>query len=100
MAGAKIGVDPMMDKQPEPKMRLDITKVSMVGDVSLNDEVEIKVKGRVTSIRGPEHYIGTDYLGKGKEKEVERMYPGSLEVEISSVAIATVNQFEGMDSDD
>lgn len=90
----------MMDKKPTPKLRLDITKVSMVGDVSLNDEVEIKVKGRVTSIRGPEEYLGTEYLGKGKEKEVERICPGTLEVEISAVSVATMNEFDGMDGDD
>ena len=90
-------------KKDPPKMRLDINKVSMVGDVSLNDEVEITVKGRVVSIRGPEQYLTSPYdscEGKGKIKEEERVYPGCLEVEIGTVTVGKMNEFEGMDGDE
>lgn len=88
---------PMMGSDSKPKMRLDVSKISLVGDVSLNDEVEVVVKGRVTSIRGPEQSIGMDYPDKGKPKEVERTYPGELCVEISAVKVSTVGEFDGMD---
>jgi hypothetical protein len=90
-----------MEPDKTPKMRVDINKVSMVGDIGLHDEVTITVKGKVTSIRGPEQYVGTEYVGKNETpKKVDRTYPGSLEVEIQGMKIATVNQFDAMDEDE
>lgn len=81
------------------KMRLDINKISLVGDVALNDEVLVKVKGRVTAIRGPEQSLEVPYDSKNK-KEIARVYPGSLEVEIDKVEIQTEDQFAGLDEDE
>lgn len=87
------------------KMRLDIQKVSVVGDIGLNDEVTVTVKGRVTSLRGPEMSLETPYVYKeGKEakskKEVERVYPGSLEVEVAQIKIESDGAFAGIDADE
>lgn len=83
------------------KARIDIKKVSMVDGVSLHDEITLTITGKVISIRGPEEYVGTAYVGEGKKpKKVDRSYPGSLEVEVSSAKLSVVNQFDGMDQDD
>lgn len=76
--------------------RIDITKATQVDDVNLDDEVTIVIKGKVKELRGPSEYMGTEYLSKGKEKEVKRMTPGEVVLEIGTLTVATDGKFDGM----
>jgi hypothetical protein len=76
--------------------RLDISSAKQVNDVNLGDEITVVVKGKVKRMDGPSQYTSSEYLGKGKEKEVERKIPGSVELEITSMEVKTDGEFDGM----
>lgn len=94
-----------MDK-PKICMRLDLAKVSTVDDVELGSEVTITVTGKVKTLRGPEEGLRESYdypvtgsSKKSKPKEEKYLYPGSLEVEVSSVSIKKQGEFDYGDDD-
>lgn len=75
------------DPKAPLKARIDIKQAKMVNDVSLDDVVTVTIKGKVKRLDGVEQYKGTDYLGKGKTKEVNKIRPGTLEIEIASITV-------------
>lgn len=80
--------------------RVDITSASQVGDVNLGDEIEVTIRGTVRSLDGPEKRMDTNYIGDGKEKQVKRLIPGTVEIDISSVSFKPSGSFDGMDGED
>lgn len=84
------------DSEKKLHMRLDINKVSTVGDVALGDLVTVTVQGKVTSMRGPEESLYTD--GNGKDKA--NTYPGCLEVQVAKISIAPKGAFSAMEEDE
>lgn len=78
--------------------RVDIIKYSEAKDMELGETVTIVVTGKVRSLRGPEKYMSYDYDDKGKRsaKEVERMSPGSIELEVSSMEISVDGEIEAL----
>lgn len=80
--------------------RIDVKKASMVNDVGLDDIVTITLKGKVKSIAGAREEKGMEYMGKGKEKEVKRLFPGSLEIEVSSIKVMGEGYGAALDDED
>lgn len=83
--------------------RVDIKKASQVDDVNLDDTVTILIKGKVKSLRGGEQYKTRDYdasTEKGREKQVTRTIPGSIELEVEDMKVLAENQFSGLLEDE
>jgi hypothetical protein len=76
--------------------RVDISKASEADDVNIGDIVTIVIKGKVKRLEGPEQFKDTEYLGKGKEKEIVRKIPGSIEIELDSMKVGAESDFSGM----
>lgn len=96
MSGAPV---PMSYGDGKPCARVDLKKASQVDDVSLDDMVTIVVKGKVKSLRGGEQYKTRDYdaaTEKGREKQVTRIIPGSIEVEVDDMRVQSESAFAGM----
>lgn len=72
--------------------RIDLKKVSEVGDVSLGDDVVVVIRGKITSMRGPEENLYTDI--KGKEKK--EVWPGSICVEVAKMSVNPEGEFDGL----
>lgn len=75
--------------------RFDLQKVKTVNEVNLGDTVSVLVRGKVTSMRGPEESLHKDSKGK----EHKSTYPGTLEVEIAKIEISADGEFDGMGDD-
>lgn len=86
------------DPDQPPKMRLDLKKASIVGDVGLDDVVTITITGKVCSISGPREYKERDY-GSKTDKQVKKLSPGTLELEVSKISIAGNGYGAGYDED-
>lgn len=86
------------------RARIDIAKVNQVNDVNLGDTIELVIKGRVKSLDGPEERLEQRYNYKnGKETgptEVKVVHPGTIEIEIESMAIGSVGEFDGIWKDE
>lgn len=84
-----------MDKNRKLCARIDLTNSKVVGGVELGEEVTVVVRGKVKALRGPDQHLYDKYGKNGKvvgtEKEV---YPGSLEVEISSIQVEGRNELD------
>lgn len=77
--------------------RIDISTAKQVNDVNLDDEITIVLKGNVKRLDGPEQYKTTEYAGNGKkDKEVKRLMPGTIELEIDSMTISSAGEYDGM----
>ena len=76
--------------------RIDISKASQAGELELGQEVTIQIRGKVTSLRGPEESI---YPDGPKGKETKHMYPGSIEIQLSKFSVQGASGFEGMEDD-
>lgn len=80
--------------------RIDLTNSKVVGGVELGEEVTVTVTGKVKALRGPDQHLYDKYGKSGKvvgtEKEV---YPGSLEVEISSISVEGKSEFDPGDEE-
>lgn len=78
--------------------RIDLKRASQVDEVGLDDIVTVVVKGKVKSLRGGEQYKSTDYpdSGKGKAKEVTRVIPGSIEIEVQDMRVSLDSEFDEM----
>ena len=74
---------------------IDLRKVSAVGDVSLGDDVEITIKGKIVGLRGPDESLYTT----DKNKVKKDVYPGNVRVEVTSLQIDNVGEFEPMMED-
>ncbi len=77
--------------------RIDIKNAKVVNDVGLDDILTITVKGKVKRLEGTKEYKDREYLGKGKEKEVTRQLPGTLEIEVSELTVMGEGYGAGMD---
>ncbi len=75
------------DPKAPATARIDIKSAKMVNDVSLDDIVTITIKGKVKRLDGTKEYKDTEYVGKGKTKEVTRQLPGTLEIEVSDITV-------------
>lgn len=82
---------------PKACARIDLSRVKMVEDVELGAEIEVTIVGKVKTLRGPEEGLREGW--NGKEKKEKYTYPGSLELEISSVEIAGIGKFDGLGED-
>lgn len=76
--------------------RIDLKTFSDAENVELGDIVEIVIKGKVKSLRGPEEGYHTSIDGKKKEKYT---YNGSMEIELDSVKLLSGSDFSGMEDD-
>jgi len=77
--------------------RVDLSKASAVDNVSIDDIVTIVVTGKVKALRGKDEYKTFDYGPEGKEgKEVTRINPGSIELEVTDMRVARKGEFDGM----
>lgn len=79
--------------------KIDILKASQVDEVGLDDEITVVVKGKVRSLRGKEEYKSKDYEAsteKGRQKEIKRIIPGSVELEISEMQVYREGEFDGL----
>ncbi len=81
--------------------RIDLEKVNLVNDVELGANVEIKIVGKVSMLRGPEKGTRPKYDKEGSPtgKEIAYTYPGCLEVEISKISVDGYGDFSGMEDD-
>lgn len=79
---------PMYDSK-KIKARFDLKKFTSAGDVSLGDEVEITVRGKVVNLRGPEESMYEDHKGKTKTST----YPGSMEIDVSTMKVVSKGEF-------
>lgn len=82
-----------MDSKPRITARVDLESVRAVKDVELGEVVELRIRGKVCSMRGPEESLYKDSKGK----EVKSTYPGTLEVEISKLEVGSPGEFDGLD---
>lgn len=81
----------------KPCARVDLKTASAVDNVSIDDVVTIVVTGKVKSLRGRDEYKSYDYNGDGKKgKEVTRVNPGSIEIEVSDLKVHKKGEFDGM----
>jgi hypothetical protein len=81
----------------KPCARVDLTKASVVDNVSIDDIVTVIVTGKVKALRGRDEYKTHDYDDKGKKgKEITRVNPGSIEIEVSDMRVAKKGEFDGM----
>jgi hypothetical protein len=94
MANKSIGIG-MDDKKI--CARIDLDKLSRVSDVELGEEVTITIKGKVNSMRGPEEGLRDSYTKPSKKEKYH--YHGNLEIEISSLKIQPIGEFDGMMED-
>lgn len=78
--------------------RIDISKASQAADFELGDVVEITIRGKVKSLRGPEETMRPEYNTKdGKPgKDKKHVYPGSIELEIESFKVDGGTDFSPM----
>ncbi|MBK8123875.1 MAG: hypothetical protein IPK54_10060 [Dokdonella sp.] len=79
--------------------RIDLEKFADAAELELGQEVEIVVKGKIASLRGPEERMERDYSSKS-EKKVKKTYPGSIEVEMGSFKLLSSTEFSGMEDDE
>lgn len=82
-----------MDSKRKITARVDLESVREVKDVALGEMVELRIRGKVCSMRGPEESLYKDQKGK----EVKSLYPGTLEVEISKLEVSSPGEFDGLD---
>lgn len=83
----------MYDSKPRITARIDLESVKTVKDVELGEMVEITIKGKVCSMRGGEESMYKDEKGKTHKSK----YPGTLEVELSSLKVNSPGEFDGME---
>lgn len=79
--------------------RIDLEKFADAAELELGQEVEIVVKGKIASLRGPEERMERDYSSKS-DKKVKKTYPGSIEVEMGSFKLLSSTEFSGMEDDE
>lgn len=84
------GVAVPMDRTPSA--RIDLEKVKTVSEVSLGDVVEVRITGKVTRMCGPSEELWKDEKGKDKK----HTYPGTLEIEMDKIEVASPGDFEEM----
>lgn len=81
----------------KPCARVDLKTASAVDNVSIDDVVTIVVTGKVKSLRGRDEYKSYDYKDDGKRgKEITRVNPGSIEIEVSDLKVTKKGEFDGM----
>lgn len=94
-----------MAQEQKLKARFDIKpNMEVVEELGLGDNVTLVLKGKVVSMRGAEQSLEPDYSKVGIEasatKKVKRVYPGSVELELSSVRLALDSEFSTMVDED
>lgn len=88
-----------MDSPRKMCARIDLRKYSDAKDVELGDDIEIVVKGKVKSLRGPEEGYYGSISAKGKEGKEKYSHPGSMEIEITTMKVLTSSEYAGMEDD-
>jgi len=76
--------------------RVDISKAAQAAKVTVGETVEVVIRGKVKSIRGPEE--GT-YGVVGDKKSEKYMHPGSIEIELKEFKVLEGSDFSGMEDD-
>jgi hypothetical protein len=79
--------------------RIDIRKFKDADGLELGDSVEIVLKGKVKSLRGPEEGVHSSPDGKMKKADIYN-YPGSVEIELESFKLLETGEYEGMLDDE
>jgi len=79
--------------------RIDIRKFKDADGLELGDSVEIVLKGKVKSLRGPEEGIHGPVDSKSKTSD-KYNYPGSVEIELESFKLLETGEYEGMLDDE
>jgi hypothetical protein len=86
----------MGDSKKSLCARIDLRpNMNLPDGATLGSDVEIIIKGKVTALRG----ATMDSYKDSKGKTIESIYPGELKVEVSSVAIGAVGEYDGMEDD-
>jgi hypothetical protein len=88
----------MAERDRPLKARFDICDFEDAEGLELGKVVTMVMKGKVTNLRGPEKGLSSPISTTGKKpgKEEEYTYPGSVEIEINSMAVKTESEFEAM----
>lgn len=75
--------------------------MEILDELTIEDEVEIVLKGKVTAIRGGEESMERDWEAKDPDKapKKKRIYPGSVTLELKSVRMARQGEFDAMMED-
>ena len=80
---------------------IDVMDLLKLQEMEIGTVVEVLIKGKVTSVRGPEESLGMDYpsTGSKKPKEVKHKYPGNVRLEVQKVEVNPESEFAGMEDD-
>jgi hypothetical protein len=87
---------PMYGDEKCLKARIDISKASQASGIEVGKDIEITIKGKVKSIRGPEHGERPSYTNGKEGKKEKYTYPGNVEIEISKFKVEGLGEFDGM----
>lgn len=79
--------------------RIDISKAKQAAGLSVGEDVEITIKGKIKSIRGPEEGVRPSYKIGKEGKEEKYTYPGSIEIELSKYEVAGLGEFAALMDD-